>query len=117
MPHGGERKGAGRPKGARNKAGNAQKEGLSHQAKAHAAIALNTLADVAENGRSDSARVSAAVAILDRAYGRPRQAPEEGPSIEEGLRAFALEICANAESMPIATQVKRAEIEAETTDK
>ena len=34
-------------------------------------IALQTLVDVARNGRTDAARVSAANALLDRAYGKP----------------------------------------------
>ena len=33
--------------------------------------ALQTLVDVARNGRTDAARVSAANALLDRAYGKP----------------------------------------------
>lgn len=38
-------------------------------------IALATLADVAANGQSESVRVSAACAILDRTYGKPRPMP------------------------------------------
>lgn len=45
-------------------------------AKDHAAQALKTLADIAKSGQSEAARVSAAVAILDRAYGKPMPAPE-----------------------------------------
>ena len=33
--------------------------------------ALHTLVDVARNGCTDAARVSAANALLDRAYGKP----------------------------------------------
>lgn len=41
---------------------------------------MKTLADIAKNGESEAARVSAATAILDRAYGRPKQAVEHsGP--------------------------------------
>jgi len=33
-----------------------------------------TTVDVAENGQSDTARISAACAILDRGFGKPREA-------------------------------------------
>jgi hypothetical protein len=36
-------------------------------------LAIKTLADIAQNGRQDAARVAAATALLDRAYGRPTQ--------------------------------------------
>jgi hypothetical protein len=47
-------------------------------AKDHAESALQTLADIASGGESEAARVSAAVAILDRAYGKPVQSVEIG---------------------------------------
>ncbi|WP_191569078.1 hypothetical protein [Paracoccus yeei] len=70
--HGGKRPGAGRKPGAVSKA----KRDLSEMAKDHAAQALKTLAEIAKQGQSEAARVSAAVAILDRAYGKPMPAPE-----------------------------------------
>lgn len=46
-------------------------------AKDHAAAALKVLVDVANNKKAPSAaRVSAATAILDRGYGKPRQSVE-----------------------------------------
>ena len=39
--------------------------------------ALQTLVDIARNGRTDAARVSAANAILDRAYGKPTAKEEK----------------------------------------
>jgi hypothetical protein len=45
-------------------------------AKEHAPAALETLRDIAQSGQSESARVSAATALLDRAYGKPPQALE-----------------------------------------
>lgn len=36
-------------------------------------LAIATLVDVARNGESDAARVSAALGLLDRACGRPRE--------------------------------------------
>ena len=44
---------------------------LSERAKVHTKDALQTLVDIAINGREDAARISAANAILDRAYGKP----------------------------------------------
>jgi len=70
MSRGGFRKGAGRPAGSINKSSPAQTERLSELAKTYTEEALETLVDVARNGRTDSARVAAANAILDRAYGK-----------------------------------------------
>ena len=71
MSRGGFRKGAGRPAGSINKSSPAQTERLSELAKTYTEEALETLVDVARNGRTDAARVSAANALLDRAYGKP----------------------------------------------
>lgn len=74
---GGKRPGAGRKPGAVSKA----KRQLSEMAKDHAEAALKTLADIAKSGTSESARVSAATALLDRAFGRPMQSHEHsGPN-------------------------------------
>jgi hypothetical protein len=77
---GGKRPGAGRKPG---KVG-AAKLALAEMAKEHAEDALQTLVDIAKFGEGESARVSAAIAILDRAYGKPPQAiqhsgPDGGP--------------------------------------
>lgn len=71
---GGKREGAGRPKGTPNRATVDQKMCLSQLAKQYAGGAIQALADIAENGQSESARIAAACAILDRGYGRPREA-------------------------------------------
>jgi hypothetical protein len=71
MPRGGFRHGAGRPSGSTNKSSTEQSQRLSELAKAYTDEALETLVDVARNGRTDAARVSAANALLDRAYGKP----------------------------------------------
>lgn len=74
---GGKRPGAGRKPGRVS----AAKRGLADKAKTHADAALKTLADIARSGESESARVTAAVAILDRAYGKPSQSHEHsGPN-------------------------------------
>jgi hypothetical protein len=69
--HGGFREGAGRPSGSSNKCSPEQSQRLSELAKSYTEEAIQTLVDVARNGRTDAARVSAANALLDRAYGKP----------------------------------------------
>ena len=71
MPRGGCRNGAGRPTGSLNKTTSEQHQRLSELAKDYTHDALLTLVNVAKNGRSEAARVSAANALLDRGYGRP----------------------------------------------
>jgi len=69
--HGGKRDGAGRPAGSKNRSTSDQNERLTELAKSHSELALKVLVDVAVKGKTDAARVSAANALLDRAYGRP----------------------------------------------
>tara|TARA_R110000851_G_scaffold183340_1_gene332595 strand:- start:1639 stop:1941 length:303 start_codon:yes stop_codon:yes gene_type:complete len=73
--HGGQRAGAGRKPGATSLA----KRDLASMAKEHAEKALKVLAEIAALGQSESARVSAANALLDRAYGKPIQGTVEIP--------------------------------------
>jgi len=42
-------------------------------ARAHTGVAIRTLSGIAQNGESESARVSAATVLLDRGWGRPAQ--------------------------------------------
>ena len=53
----------GRPKAAHN---------IQELARKHAPEAIQTLADIAKKG-APGARVSAAIVLLDRAYGKPAQ--------------------------------------------
>ena len=76
MARGGFREGAGRPSGSTNKSSPEQSQRLSELAKIYTEEALQTLVDVARNGRTDAARVSAANALLDRAYGKPAASEE-----------------------------------------
>lgn len=76
MGRGGARKGAGRKKGATSPTMREHKRTLSEMAREHAPEALKTLLHIAKSGESESARVTAANAILDRGYGRPTQAHE-----------------------------------------
>lgn len=46
-------------------------------ARSHTETALSALAGIAQNGQSESARVAASVALLDRGWGKPSQ-PVDG---------------------------------------
>ena len=77
--HGGKRPGAGRKPGKVSKA----KRELASMAKEHAESALETLAKIhADMEAPAAARVSAATAILDRAYGKPVQALNLGGEVQ-----------------------------------
>lgn len=76
MPRGGKRPGAGRPAGSQNRDTAASRAALADLVAGHVETAIATLAQIAKTGESEAARVSAATAILDRAYGRPGQAVE-----------------------------------------
>ena len=91
MARGGARPGAGRKRG---KVG-AAKRALAGMAREHAEAALSTLVEIATGDGAASARVSAAVAILDRAYGRPPQALEHSAP-DNSLEQFWQGIMANA---------------------
>ena len=69
--HGGNREGSGRPGGAGNKATSELKLNLSELARKQTQDALSALVGVMNTSQSDSARIAAATAILDRGYGRP----------------------------------------------
>jgi hypothetical protein len=85
--HGGKREGAGRKRGVPNKV----TIELAEAAREFTPQALETLRHVCEKGQSEAARVAAATALLDRAYGRPKQALEhagkDGGSIQLGVQA------------------------------
>lgn len=76
--HGGKRQGAGRPQGHKHLATAEQKATLEELARSHTDTAVGVLVQVAQSGESESARVSAANAILDRGYGKPPQAVQHG---------------------------------------
>ena len=79
MSRGGNRLGAGRPAGSQNADTAAMRAALSRLLEGEVHIAVAALADIAQNGTSDAARVSAACAILDRTHGRPRASPDAAP--------------------------------------
>lgn len=68
----GARRGRGRPKGSLN----AATREIQAIARDYTTAALKTLAMIAKSGKKESARVAAATALLDRGWGRPRQAVE-----------------------------------------
>jgi hypothetical protein len=56
-------------------------------------IAVEALADIAKNGKSEAARVSVACAILDRTHGRTRAAAHAAPlhgTPDDPLQDFTL---------------------------
>lgn len=89
--HGGMREGSGRPLGSVNKATKALKSNLSELAREYTQDSLMTLVDVMQSSPSDSARIAAATAILDRGYGRPAITQASNPT---GHRITAFEVVA-----------------------
>jgi hypothetical protein len=69
---GGKRIGAGRPLGAKNWATAELRNSLSELARKHTKEAFYALLEVARDGQSERARISAANSILDRGYGKPK---------------------------------------------
>ena len=67
---GGRRPGAGRPKGRKD----TKTLQIEAAAREFTVAALGALQQIAKKGKSESARVAAATALLDRGWGRPRQA-------------------------------------------
>lgn len=56
------------------------------KAKTHAEDALESLAELAKNASSEAVRVSAANALLDRAYGKPASGGAKPEKAGEGQR-------------------------------
>jgi hypothetical protein len=73
--HGGKRTRSGRKPGATSLA----KRDLAAMAKEHVETALAVLVEIATSGQGESARVTAANSLLDRAYGKPIQGTVEIP--------------------------------------
>jgi hypothetical protein len=74
------RTGVGRKAVARKRASADQLAEMAGLAQGHVAAAVKTLAEIASNGQSEASRVSAAIALLDRGYGRPAQAVDRAHS-------------------------------------
>ena len=93
MNHGGRREGAGRPQGSTNRATKEQGARLSELARLHTEMALDTLVDIASNGKNENARIAAATAILDRGYGRAAPTPLKELKILSITFDFASSVC------------------------
>jgi hypothetical protein len=62
-------------------------------ARSHTQIALKILAGIAKDGTSDSARVAAAVALLDRGWGKPTASVDpEGDNVVVTIRQFVRQL-------------------------
>lgn len=96
--HGGARKGAGRPKGSRDRATKDHIAGIAEMARMHTQTALDALVQIASRGESEAARVSAATAILDRAYGKPQQSVQHGSDPENPFPAVIQVVGVDADS-------------------
>lgn len=83
--HGGARPGAGRKPGSKTRARKVEIVSLADKAKVHADVALATLVTICESGATDSARVAAANALLDRGYGKPTQGVEMSGDVGLGV--------------------------------
>jgi hypothetical protein len=93
VSRGGKRLGAGRPAGSTNADTAAMRAALSALLEGEVQGAIEALADIAKNGKSESARVSAACAILNRTHGRPRPSPDAAPLhglADDPLQGFTL---------------------------
>lgn len=73
MPRGGVRPGSGRPKGSPNKP-KPDAERLKAIALEYSEEAIEQLHHLAHKSKTDSVRLGACIALLDRAVGRPPQA-------------------------------------------
>lgn len=90
---GGKRAGAGRKPGSLSRATKEHKITLSDLARKHTEVALSTLVSILRKPEAtDSARVAAATAILDRAYGKPPQSLELSGSVAVNHEAALAEL-------------------------
>jgi hypothetical protein len=99
---GGARPGAGRKRGSKDAATRDQRMSIQALARTYDALALATLARVAESSPNDSAAVSASNSLLDRGYGKPPQSlehsgPDGGP-IQQQITSIQRDIVDPKES-------------------
>lgn len=111
-----KKRGPGRPfpKGVSGNPGGAPKE-LVHVrdlARTKTEAAINTLEQIMQIGTSDAARVAAASALLDRAWGKPGQAIElSGPEGGPVAHAWDLKKLSSDELAAVYTLAKKAATE------
>ena len=78
--HGGARRGAGRPKGSKDTATREAGATLGELARNFTQEALDAIVKTLRTTESDTARLAAANALLDRGYGKPPQAVDHTSS-------------------------------------
>ena len=78
--------GKGRPKGSLNKA----TADIKAAAQVYTEDALATLAQIMKAGESEAARVAAANSILDRGFGKPRQAVDLDAQVKADFSTIEL---------------------------
>jgi hypothetical protein len=88
MARGGKRDGAGRKPGVRNALTIEKKATIAELAQKHAPMALRTLAEICENGKSETARIQAANVLLERGYGRAAQQIDLNPTAPLVLNVY-----------------------------
>jgi hypothetical protein len=71
---------------------------LQAAAREYAAMALRTLAEIAEKGAKEASRVAAATALLDRGFGRPTQSIEVEVLLNKRLSELSSEELAALET-------------------
>lgn len=81
----------GRPKGTHNKKTYQERWTLSQLCKEHAKPAIKVLLEIMNNPEAkDADRITASIAILDRAYGKPISSVE---MLDENGNAVAPQVC------------------------
>lgn len=84
MARGGKREGAGRPTGAVTKA----TADIREAAQEYTEQALAVLVEVMTTGDSAAARVAAANSVLDRGYGKPKQAVDVDATVTATIQTI-----------------------------
>ena len=84
-------------------------------ARSHTKIAIKILAGIAKDGTNDAARVSAAVALLDRGWGKPRQA-HTGEENEGKIRVTIRHISEGRDGAPRTIEHEAKQIEVAQND-
>jgi hypothetical protein len=95
---------SGNPKGKPPGTKNRTTIELQQAAQEYNEAALKTLAHICAHGESEQARITAAIALLDRGYGRPAQAVRLGPDPASPLGKILEEISGINRGFPIRTE-------------
>jgi hypothetical protein len=74
-------------------------------------MAMTTLVEICQHGASEAARIAAAVALLDRAWGKPTVAVEVHDRVPD-LGALILEACRKAtEALATPMSIERVDLD------